>query len=89
MDIFAHALWAGAAIGLTHRRWPVKPAIAVTTVVLAALPDIPHLQPLLVWSIFEEGRFTALGGYAIAVPGQEPDMLPIGWVTFKRDETMR
>jgi hypothetical protein len=77
MDIFAHALWAGAGISLVHRRWPVKPATAAAAVVLAALPDIPHLLPLLVWSIFGEGTFAALGGYAIAVPGQEPSMLPI------------
>jgi hypothetical protein len=77
MDIFAHALWAGAGIGLAHRRWPVKPAIAAATVALAALPDIPHFLPHLVWSMFGEGTFDALGGYAIAVPGQEPAMLPI------------
>jgi LexA-binding, inner membrane-associated putative hydrolase len=77
MDIFAHALWAGAGIGLTHRRWPVKPAIAAATVVLAALPDIPHLRPHLVWFMFGGGTFAALSGYAIAVPGQEPAMLPV------------
>jgi LexA-binding, inner membrane-associated putative hydrolase len=74
MDIFAHALWAGAGIGLLRRRRAVKPAIAAATVVLAALPDIPHLLPVLMWLIFGEGTFATLGAYAIAVPGQEPTM---------------
>lgn len=77
MDIFAHALWAGAGVALAHCRWPIKPATAAASVVLAALPDVPHLLPILVWSMFGEGTFAALGAYAIAVPGQEPTMLPV------------
>lgn len=76
MDIFAHALWTGAGIGFAHHRWPVKPNIAVATVVLATLPDVPHLLPILVWSMFGDGTFSALAAYAIAVPGQEPVMEP-------------
>ncbi len=77
MDIFAHALWAGAGVGLAHRRWPVKPVVAAATVVLAALPDVPHLLPILAWSVLGEGTFAALGAYAIAMPGKEPTTLPL------------
>lgn len=77
MDIFAHALWAGTGLGFAHRRWPVKPAIAAATVILATVPDVPHLLPVLAWSMFGDGTLSAVGAYAIAVPGQEPSMQPI------------
>ena len=77
MDIFAHALWAGAALGLAHRRWPIKPAAAAATVVLAALPDVAHTPPVLMWSLSADGTFAALVAYATALPGQEPPMAAI------------
>ena len=78
MDILAHALWAGAGVALLHRRRPMTARIAAWTVGLAALPDIPHLLPMLGWSIFGDGSFSALQAYSTAVPGQEPPMPP--WV---------
>ena len=75
MDILAHTLWAGAGTALVARRWPIAPRTAVATMVLAALPDVFHLLPLIAWWWWGEGTFANLQAYAIAVPGQEP-LLP-------------
>ena len=40
--------------------------------VLAALPDLPHLLPIMAWWIWGEGSWATLRAFAIAVPGQEP-----------------
>ena len=72
MDVFAHALWAGAGVMLARRRWPVSNRTAAWTVGLAVAPDVPHLLPIAGWWLFGGGTWAALKGYAIAVPGQEP-----------------
>ncbi len=77
MDIFAHGLWAGAGIGLAHRRWPMAPRTAAATVAMAVLPDIAHLVPIAAWAIFGDGTSSAVRGYAIASPGQEPMLPPL------------
>ena len=76
MDVIAHALWAGAGVALLRRRRPVTARTALLTVVLAVLPDIPHLLPVLLWQMFADGSFAALFGHAVAVPGQEPPVAP-------------
>lgn len=43
--------------------------------VLATLPDIFHLLPIVGWRVFADGSFDVVRAYAIAVPGQLP-MLP-------------
>lgn len=75
MDIFTHALWAGVGISLARRRWRVSTRTLVATVVLATLPDIFHLLPIVGWWVFADGSFDVVRAYAIAVPGQLP-MLP-------------
>ncbi|MEO8546568.1 MAG: hypothetical protein ABI434_23475 [Burkholderiaceae bacterium] len=82
MDIFAHALWAGAGVMLAQRRWPISTRTAAAIVGLAVLPDIPHLLPIAGWSAFGSGTAAAIKGYAIAVPGQEP-ILPaaVEWLS--------
>lgn len=76
MDILAHALWAGAGVVALRRRLPLAPRALVLTVALAVLPDIPHLLPLVAWSIFGDGSLAAVQAYAVAVPGQEPLVAP-------------
>ena len=76
MDIFAHALWAGAGVAMLRRRRTVTPRTGVLAVALAVLPDIAHLLPLVGWWIFGGGSFAALQGYAVAVPGHEPALAP-------------
>jgi hypothetical protein len=77
VDIFAHALWAGAGVTAARRRWPLAPRIIALTVALAALPDILHLLPILAWWAFGDGSMTTLQAYAIAVPDHEPALPPL------------
>ena len=72
MDILAHALWAGAGVSLARRRWSLTSATVATTVILAALPDVPHILPIVGWWLGGDGTWATLRAYAIAVPGQEP-----------------
>ena len=72
MDIFAHALWATAGVALVRRRWPISRPVVISTVVLALLPDVFHLLPIIGWWMFADGSFDIVRAYAIAVPGQLP-----------------
>lgn len=72
MDVLAHALWAGAAVALVHRRWPLSRRTAALTVTLAVAPDVPPLLPVLGWSVLGDGTASAVKSYAYATPGQEP-----------------
>ena len=89
MDIAAHALWAGAGMLMARRLWvdsaeangpPDRPHRGETartvalTVVMAALPDLIHLLPMIAWWIFGNGTAAGLYAYATASPGQEPPM---------------
>ncbi len=52
MDIAAHALWAGAGVLIARRQMPslkITPRTVALTMVMAALPDVIHLLPLLGW----------------------------------------
>ena len=72
MDLFAHALWAGAgAIALARRR-PVGVRVVVATVAMAVVPDLVHVLPLLGWIAFGGGTLGDMQAYAFAMPGQEP-----------------
>ncbi len=77
MDIVAHTLWAAAGATLIHRRRPLSRQTVITTLVLAALPDVLHLLPIAGWWIFADGSFAALRGSAVAIPGQEPGLPPM------------
>jgi len=77
MDILAHALWAGAGMGLAGQRRPMKRRTVALTIALAALPDIFHLLPIMGWWLLGDGTLATLRAYAIAVPGQEPPLSPI------------
>ena len=77
MDIVAHTLWAAAGAIVVHRRRALSRGTVVATLVLAALPDLLHLLPVVGWWAFADGSFAALQGYAVAIPGQEPGMPPL------------
>ena len=81
MDIFAHALWAGAGVVLARRRWPrIAPRTVVLTMTLAALPDLFHPLPLIGWWLFGDGSLAVLRAYATALPTNEPVLPP--WVAL-------
>ncbi|MBI5898476.1 MAG: hypothetical protein HZB40_04565 [Rhodocyclales bacterium] len=50
----------------------------MATVVMALLPDLVHMLPVLAWVLGGDGAVAELWRYAIALPGQEPGMPP--WV---------
>lgn len=70
MDVFAHALWAGAGMILARRRWRIPPRVAALTVAMAVLPDIPHVVPIVGWSLFGDGSTATVLDYAIASPDE-------------------
>lgn len=72
MDILAHALWASAGAVMARRYVPVAPAVVIPTMVLAILPDVFHLLPIVGWWIFGSGSFDTVRVYAFAVVGQLP-----------------
>jgi len=75
MDILAHGLWAGLGVrALARRRRPVTRRLAVAAVVMALLPDLIHLLPVLAWALGGGGTVAELWRYAVALPGQEPGL---------------
>ena len=72
MDILAHTLWAGVGTAMLQRRGPIARRTVALTIVLAALPDVFQLLPLIGWWVFGDGPAAALLAYAIAMPGREP-----------------
>ena len=93
MDIFAHALWAGAGVmlarrhgakvaPLTTRRLPritphIRPRTVALTMTLAAVPDLFHLLPIIGWWLFSDGSLAVLHAYAIALPANQPVLPPM------------
>jgi hypothetical protein len=76
MDIFAHALWAGAGVLLARRRWNVPPRTAALVVALAVTPDLPHLLPILGWASMGPEPLAAVSNYIGAPPGEEHILPP-------------
>ena len=77
MDILAHTLWAGAGVALARRRWPIATRTAAATLMLAALPDVVQLLPIIAWWLFGDGSWAVLRAFASALPGQEPALPPL------------
>ena len=77
MDIVAHTLWAAAGAVLLRRRGRLTRRELIVTLILAALPDVLHLLPILGWWLVADGSFAALKSYAVAVPGREPGLPPL------------
>ncbi len=76
MDILAHGLWAGVGAGLVSRRWALSRRTVTLTVVLAVLPDLLQLLPMLGWALFSKEGFAALRAYAQALPSFDPVLPP-------------
>ncbi len=76
MDIVAHTLWAGLGTAWIAQRRPLKRATIAATIVLAAMPDVIQMLPVLAWWI-SGGSWAAVQAFAVAMPGQEP-LLPEG-----------
>jgi hypothetical protein len=76
LDILAHTLWTAAGAAVLHRRRPLARRTVVASLVLAALPDLAHLLPIVAWWVLGDGSFAALRGYVVASPGQEPWLPP-------------
>lgn len=74
MDIVAHALWAAAGAAVLNRRRRLPRSTVIVALVLAALPDVLHLAPIVAWWLSGDGSFGAVSGYAVALPGQEPGL---------------
>lgn len=47
------------------------------TMLLAALPDVFHLLPIIGWWLLGDGSLAIVRAYAIAVPGQAPPLPPL------------
>ena len=77
MDIVAHTLWAGAGMAVWRHQHPIPRATVAATMGLAALPDILHLLPIVLWWLFDDGTFAVVRAYAIPIPGQEPALPPL------------
>ncbi|MBP6505053.1 MAG: zinc dependent phospholipase C family protein [Rhodoferax sp.] len=76
MDIIAHGLWAGAGAILAQRYNPIPRGTVLAIVAMAVLPDIPHLIPVVGWSLFGDGSAAAIRAYAMAVAGNAPAAPP-------------
>ena len=82
MDILAHTLWAAAGATALHRRRPMSRPALLATLVLAALPDVLHLLPIVGWWMFADGSFAALRAYVTALPEQDLGLPPlVQWVS--------
>ena len=77
MDIVAHGLWAGIGILIARQRWKVTPRTAWLTLLLAILPDVFHLFPVLIWWVLGQGSFTVVWAYAVPVAGHQPPLPPL------------
>ena len=72
VDIVAHALWAAAGAEVLRRRSLVTKPQMGAIVVLAMVPDVAQMLPLLWWAAAGDGSSQALYSYAVASPGTEP-----------------
>ncbi len=75
MDILSHTLWVVAGVEVARRRRIIAGRRdIVASAMLAALPDVIHLVPVLAWVLLGNAPVAALYRYAIALPGEEPGM---------------
>lgn len=79
MEILAHGLWAaaGAEVLRRHTQKTISTGIFCGIVLLAVLPDILQLVPILVWVAAGDGSTQALYQYMLAAPGTEPVLPPL------------
>ena len=77
MDILAHSLWAGAGLAVAQRHVTIARRTIVATIVLAVLPDVLHLLPIIAWWLFGDGSLAMVLAYSTALPGQAPALPPL------------
>ena len=77
MDMLAHALWAGAGAELLRRKTPISKRSIYGIVLLAALPDVLQLVPILGWMAIGDGSIGLVYEYVFSTPGTEPHLPPI------------
>ena len=77
MDVFSHALWAGAAaVALRRRRHDWSRGDVAAAMAFGAAPDLVGLLPVTAWAIGTASPSTAIREYVAAIPGTEPSMAP-------------
>jgi hypothetical protein len=76
VDILAHGLWAAAGGVVLQRKLPLSHRALGAVVVLAILPDLPQLFPLVAWAAYS-GSLQSIYAYATATPGTEPWLPPL------------
>lgn len=74
MDILAHGIWAGLGLRWLARKKAAPRALVVASLVMAVLPDLVHLLPIIAWALFDGGSLEGVLRYAVAVPGLEPGL---------------
>jgi membrane-bound metal-dependent hydrolase YbcI (DUF457 family) len=74
MDVVADALWAGAGAEALRRRIYVSTKTVAGIVLLAVLPDVVHLAPLVVWVLSGDAPFSLVYDTIVALPGREPPL---------------
>jgi hypothetical protein len=75
VDILSPTLWVVAGVEVARRRRIIaRRRDIVASAILAALPDVIHLVPVLAWVLLGNAPVAALYRYAIALPGEEPAM---------------
>ena len=77
MDILAHALWAGAGAEMLRRKRHITKKSIYGIVLLAALPDVLQLVPILGWMAIGDGSIGSIYEYVFSTPGTEPHLPPI------------
>lgn len=77
MDIVAHGLWVGVGAAWLHRHRRLDRRTTAVTVIMAVIPDIIQLLPLVYQLLFSPTRWAVLLAYAYALPRFEPVMSPI------------
>ncbi len=74
MDILSHTLWVVGGAEIARRRKLFTRRDLVASAMLAAIPDLVHLVPVVFWVLFGDGSVADLHAYAVALPGEEPAM---------------
>ena len=78
MDILSHTLWVVAGVEVARRKRIITGRRdIVASAILAALPDVVHLLPVLARVLLGNASVAVLYKYAIALPGEEPAMPPM------------
>ena len=76
MDVISHALWAGAAAELLHRRGVFSRRQVFVAAAFGAMPDLVGLVPVSASAAGSPDPWAAIVGYVTAIPSREPELEP-------------